>query len=603
MIKVKKRYQLIIAFFMMLTIVFTCSFNALGSQETSYKDSEDDDVIKSPFVRNTSHKEKNGKTYLKMDEGAFRELKRKIKNKKLKSISDFPLYEDKGVTITNIRELETCVGQTVVYHGNKQIHRKPDIVAITGEIEGSGESVFLSLSPRGAYGFTKDINGDPGRSLKYSPNSEYTIVSDTEVQDLPDLKQINDIVKLPDDQGAVSTNSIRSSTAKGLSQMSYYRIAVDTSANFLDEFDGDTEAAEDYIYSIFNNINPAYNEFNAHLYVNYIRLWPDGEGYFSTSISGLLSEFRRRWSNMDNPEYLIPRHVGIILTKNSEGNLAGLAGIDVVCGGFAIATINYGVQYTYITVAHELGHTFGSGHNGDYDPPIEACSIMGPCGNDTELKFHPRVIETFNRYRSIENDSCVPLTHPDETQGSCEEALAVQVSDVTYNSVSLSWNDNGGNSYDIYYKGPRSNIYHTRAKGVRATDYTMSNLDTNATYEIKVFSNCPDGSKLSDLVTATTIDDGVHCAAPNISVTSVTDSSVSFSWNDARAEKYYVQYRKTDTLAWQPTGDYLTKISYTLSGLKEGTAYDIQVLSFCPNGSYTYNIIEAATSGETQDSL
>ncbi len=338
-------------FFLYLTFVMLICFT-FANYSNAKKNYE---AIKSPLKRSASRNKlttsnmskQDGQVYLEMDACIYHEVKKKIKCKTVKSISDLPLYEDRGVTITNIKELETCVGQTVVYHGNERINRKPDIVAITGEIEGSGEYVFLSMSPRGAYGFTKDIYGDPGRSLKYSPNSEYTIVSDTQVQDFSNFKQINDIVELPNAQKTVFTNSVNSSAGRGLSQMSYYRIPVDTTANFLDEFDGDTEAAEDYIYSTFNSINPAFNEFNAQLYVNYIRLWPDGnDGYLNTDLRNLRSEFDRRWRNQNNPEYSIARHAGIILTKNSEGNTGGYGAINAICGGPAVATINYGVQHT-----------------------------------------------------------------------------------------------------------------------------------------------------------------------------------------------------------------------------------------------------------------
>ncbi|MCP4121506.1 MAG: hypothetical protein GY751_07100, partial [Bacteroidetes bacterium] len=206
-------------------------------------------------------------------------------------------------------------------------------------------------------------------------------------------------------------------------------------------FGGDTEAAEDYIFSMFAGINPAYNDFGAHLYVNYLRLWPNGDdGYTSASLHSLKSEFSRRWGNENNPEYNIERHASVILAHIKDGTVSGWGNVGSVCRKLGDAAV-YMFSYTQnrYTLAHELGHVFGSVHTWEYDPPIgterDPCTIMSYCGSGA-TEFHPRVTELFRSFRTPENDSCVPLTNPN--LDSCS-APVVSVTGISMNEISIVW--------------------------------------------------------------------------------------------------------------------------------------------------------------------
>ncbi|MCP4131030.1 MAG: hypothetical protein GY754_08630, partial [bacterium] len=537
--------------------------------------------------------QKGSRSYMKIDGELFRELKQGVKNKEVKAITGFPLYGDKPVTIEDIEEVETFAEKTAIYHGSKRIFRKPDIVAIKGKIAENGGSIFLTLSPRGAYGFFKDANGKPERNIKYSPNSVYSMSSDAGEEDIQDLNLMNDIIENEAGRDTVSAVSNKSLTAaRGLSQMGYYRIAIDTTENFLNKFDGDTEAAEDYIFALFAYVNPAFNDFNAHLYVNYIRLWPNGnDGYYSTGLRSLLSEFGYRWRNPANPEYSIPRHASVILSLFRDGSAVGWGGIDVVCNKTGSASAYQGYSSLYMNamiVAHELGHVFGSGHTWDYDPPIEECTIMSYCNTEDNFVFHPRVIELFNSLRSWENDSCVPLTNPELDSCSAPE---VSVTGTLVDSISIVWNDARADSYTVSYMPSGASNWTIAASGLTTYNYVLSDLPGSTTYTIRVQSICSDGSELSTTVTAAT----GTCTAPTVTVTDTFIDYLTISWDDEGVNNYNILYKEEGASSWTTAVTGFTGKTYQLSGLTDETTYNIRVYSICPEGQQLYTEVTETT--------
>ncbi|MCP4132764.1 MAG: hypothetical protein GY754_17495 [bacterium] len=390
---------------------------------------------------------KSNYAFMKMDRGLFQKLKQRIESDDVAAISDFPLTPGKGTTITNIQKVETFARHTAIYHGYKRIHRKPNLVVVTGEIEESGDSIFLALTPQGAQGYTRNAVGGIKRVITHSPKDSYILSYDAHAEDFLPSTWKDAALQLPGAPDVItSVNGITSKTlSSGNSNgLDYYRIAVETTAGLVDEFDGDTEAAENYILTLFAAVSPMFNEFNAHLYVSYLRLWPDGnDGYADNGINDLLTQFRERWSTESNPEYAIERHSAIMLSELVGG---GLAWVNSICNknaGYAVAGINGNFtspledhssgNWDAIVLAHELGHTFGSPHTHSYDPPIDGCglsgddkdcsqawggTIMSYChacsGGITNfvMHFHPTVVEYVDSLRSPETDNCVPLTAP-----------------------------------------------------------------------------------------------------------------------------------------------------------------------------------------------
>ncbi len=182
-----------------------------------------------------------------------------------------------------------------------------------------------------------------------------------------------------------------------------------------------------------------------------------------------------------------------------------------------------------------------------------------------------------------------------ESQNSCS-APVINVTGTSTNSISVSWNDAGANSYTVYYK-TQNGSWNQIASGVTAANYVVTGLTANTTYDIAVVSVCADGSQEYNIITATTDDSQNDCSAPVTTITNSTASTLSLTWNDVGATTYTVYYRASSG-SWQNVSG-LNTTSYVLTGLTANTAYDIAVLAYCPDGSNLYEIITAETDGET----
>ncbi len=89
--------------------------------------------------------------------------------------------------------------------------------------------------------------------------------------------------------------------------------------------------------------------------------------------------------------------------------------------------------------------------------------------------------------------------------------------------------------------------------------------------------------RLIDLLPCTT-------AAPsNITVTNMTATTAYVSWLPAAGATYFVRWRQGTTGAWLPSaaGQAITagQSYYTITGLTEQTAYQVQVMTVC-NGTF-----------------
>ncbi len=186
-----------------------------------------------------------------------------------------------------------------------------------------------------------------------------------------------------------------------------------------------------------------------------------------------------------------------------------------------------------------------------------------------------------------------------ETQVSCTAPTAT-VSSTSSNSISLSWNETDADSYRVSYKASNASDWQNET-GLTTNSYVISDLASETTYDIRVYSICSDGSEPFASLTATTDESQNNCTAPIVTVTDTTADTLSFSWNDTGANSYIVYYRVSSG-SWEKESE-LNSTNYALTGLTANTTYEIAVVAYCPDGSYLYEIITAETddSGDTGD--
>ena len=195
---------------------------------------------------------------------------------------------------------------------------------------------------------------------------------------------------------------------------------------------------------------------------------------------------------------------------------------------------------------------------------------------------------------------------------------SVNVLSKSHDSITLTWADIGADGYEVY-NAANGKLLQT----VTETNVTVSKLNPNVTYKFKIRAYFTvDGKKVysafSGTVSATTLQKEEEPTtkptepttrpttqppvAPSkvdgLKVTSTTESSLYVTWNSAtNATKYILSYSVSGTNNW--TNIETTRTYHIITGLAEGTEYQIRVLSInITTEGYFSNVIKASTTAK-----
>ncbi|MCQ2276677.1 MAG: fibronectin type III domain-containing protein [Bacteroidales bacterium] len=167
---------------------------------------------------------------------------------------------------------------------------------------------------------------------------------------------------------------------------------------------------------------------------------------------------------------------------------------------------------------------------------------------------------------------------------SCLTPTNLVASDVTYNSVTLSWTEMGSaTQWNVKY-GPTGFDPETAGTTVAATTstYTLTGLDAETSYDVYVQADCGDGD-VSDTIMASFTTETEPCWAPSdLAVSDIHNHDVTLSWTEnGTATNWTIYYRvhEDETSEWST--QTVTTNPYTLIGLDGLTEYDFQVASNC----------------------
>lgn len=242
-------------------------------------------------------------------------------------------------------------------------------------------------------------------------------------------------------------------------------ISIETDHEYLaDLFGGDSQAAVNYIATLFGATSSIYQEqVGARLDVNFIRLWPSASDPWNESGTGAqLGQFRDIWNiamsgqSRDLAHFLSGRNLG-----------GGVAWLSAICSGgngyglsanlngfFPYPIVDHsGQNWDLMVVAHELGHNFGSPHTHDYTPPLDGCglgdcqqayggTIMSYCHtcsgglSNMVMEFHPSNVETMLNF--LANTPCTT-----SGEGGSLEADAVVAASGAPRTIDVLANDFG----------------------------------------------------------------------------------------------------------------------------------------------------------------
>ena len=162
---------------------------------------------------------------------------------------------------------------------------------------------------------------------------------------------------------------------------------------------------------------------------------------------------------------------------------------------------------------------------------------------------------------------------------------------ISSNSATLSWGAVGSAvSYDVDYKPYTSDEWINAATATNATSVNLSGLSSWLSYDWRIRTNCSLSSSSYRQAQFQTL-----CGAPlGLSTTNITISSATFNWSAfSNFVNYTVEYKQLTSETWITAATGINSLSYTLTGLTAGTAYDWRVLAIC-NVSYPGNYTQSS---------
>ncbi len=162
----------------------------------------------------------------------------------------------------------------------------------------------------------------------------------------------------------------------------------------------------------------------------------------------------------------------------------------------------------------------------------------------------------------------------------------------TESSVTLKWEQSeGADGYIIYIFKDNKWQHIGILKGGENTTYTAQGLDSTSahTFSVKALKNHSSGTIYSSPVkiTAYTLPEGIQ----NFTVTDMTESSLTISWDKVSGASGYVLY-SLDNGSWVRISTITSadKTSYTLSELNPGTAKKFSIKAYImADGKYLYS--------------
>lgn len=180
----------------------------------------------------------------------------------------------------------------------------------------------------------------------------------------------------------------------------------------------------------------------------------------------------------------------------------------------------------------------------------------------------------------------------------CNPPSAVNANPSSTN-LDLSWSNTNATSYNVQYKLSSSSTWSTTTAS--SNSLTLSNLNCNTTYQVKVQSVCnASNSNYSSIYSFTTNACTVTCNPPSSITASASSTSLSLTWTNTSATSYNLNYKKSTDPNWTLLA--VSGNTYTLNGLLSNTTYQVQVQSVCNTSSsllssiFTFNTSSTTTS-------
>lgn len=159
-------------------------------------------------------------------------------------------------------------------------------------------------------------------------------------------------------------------------------------------------------------------------------------------------------------------------------------------------------------------------------------------------------------------------------------------------ALELNWISGNRDLFDLQWRPVGATEWSTR-KVISGSPYILTGLSAGVFYEWRVRRICS-ATEFSEFAVGQSVL--MPCVTPNsLRQENATGNSAELAWNDAPGGTYELQWRQTNTTAWN-TVSGLASTRYTLTGLTNNSSYEWRLRKSCsPNSSSDYTYISSFT--------
>ncbi len=186
----------------------------------------------------------------------------------------------------------------------------------------------------------------------------------------------------------------------------------------------------------------------------------------------------------------------------------------------------------------------------------------------------------------------------------CDAPTWLTIANTTQNTSDLSWNVQGGNSFEYVLNQTASNP----ASGTPATanSYSATGLNASTTYYFHVRTNCGNGN-FSDWTTVSFTTDDAPCIAPaGLTVSNITSSSANLNWTAQAGNTFQYVLDQTSTNP-NAGGTVTSNNTFAAATLNSSSTYYFHVRTDCGNGNFsdwsTVSFTTASTVGLNEQEI
>ena len=175
----------------------------------------------------------------------------------------------------------------------------------------------------------------------------------------------------------------------------------------------------------------------------------------------------------------------------------------------------------------------------------------------------------------------------------CAEPTALTVSGVSAVSAQVGWSAGDATAWNLQYKSGSGNW--SASVPLTAPSYTLTGLQPGTAYQVRVQTNCGNGS-VSEWVTQSFTTEA--CAAPSMPVISnITATTATATWTAGSGETdWSFEYKPTSASEWNITIPVHNTPTYSMNSLTASTSYDVRVKGVCGTGSSDWSPVQTFTT-------